>query len=555
MISNSTFECIPRISQPKDLKITLYQHQLTSIYEMEQREEKKQVQENLITIDTIVGVNADKTGYGKTISMLTLVYRDKMNWDMSTPFIQTNIKSFAGGRIKKTSTSEYEKLDVTLVLVSQSIINQWYDECQKTQMSVKMITSVKLVDTVYVENYDVILVLPSMYNLLMRKYINFAWKRFIFDEPGHTKVPAMKKIITGFIWLVTATPDSIIAKHKNCRNSFMFDLIGHAGWCSFCIHFGYMIVKNSNDFIEHSYSMPQTHHSYYKCYNPIFKTVVGMVTHNVTSMISAGNIKGAIKALGGGETQNIVELVKHKKLEEIEELESRIKIMKIRNNKKSVNNLKNRIERIDNQINKLDDRFNEILSGDCSICFSKISKPVMEPNCQNIFCGECLLQWLKNKSNCPLCRDTILSNQLIYINTKEDNPPKSENKKKKHEKKTKINTIISILKTKPEGKFIIFSAWDQTFIPIKTQLSINEINFIEVKGTAEQRKNNIANFKNGNINVIFLNSKNNGSGINLQESSDIIVYHDMSEDSLNQIIGRANRLGRTEPLHVHHLKI
>jgi SNF2 family DNA or RNA helicase len=548
------FNHIKTISQPKELKVPLYQHQLASIYQMEKREEEQHVLDNNVIIDCNIGVNADKTGYGKTLAMATLVYQDKMEWDLSKPFTQSVVETFAGGRIKKTSIKYYEKLDVTLVLASQSIIHQWYEECQKIPLSVVMITSRKLVDTIMVQNYDIILVTPTMYNKLVCKYSGMAWKRFIFDEPGHMKVTSMSKIVAGFIWLVTATPDAIIAMHRNCRNSFMYELICFAGWVPFSTHFDYMIIKNDDNFIQHSFSMPPTHHEYYKCYNPIFKTVQGMVTPNITEMISAGNIQGAIKALGGGETKNIAQLVRRKKEDELKELELRLNVLKIRNKKKTqIKDLEIKIKRLNDHVQELDNRFNSMLKEDCSICCSKIDNPVMETNCQNIFCGKCLLTWIDTKPNCPLCRDNIESNDLVYINingSKQKSP-----KKTTPQIKTKINTVISLIKGKENGKFIIFSAWDQTFFPIRTQLENHDIKYIEVKGGVEERKKNIENFKFGNIDVIFLNSRNNGSGINLHESTDIIVYHRMNESTLNQIIGRANRLGRVEPLYVHHLQI
>ena len=55
--------------------------------------------------------------------------------------------------------------------------------------------------------------------------------------------------------------------------------------------------------------------------------------------------------------------------------------------------------------------------------------------------------------------------------------------------------------------------------------------------------------------MIFLNSNCNGAGINLQEATDIILYHKMTETTQNQIIGRANRIGRLECLNVHHLQV
>ena len=176
------FDHIPVISQPKDLKVNLYRHQLASIYEMEKRENQLFVTAGPTHIETNIGVNADITGYGKTLSMVTLMMRDKMEWNLNTPYSFTHTVSLVGGRIKKTTTETYEKLDTTLILVSQSIINQWYEEILKTQLSVKMVASKKSIENVIIDNYDVILVTPTMYNGLVFKYSQYAWKRFIFDE-------------------------------------------------------------------------------------------------------------------------------------------------------------------------------------------------------------------------------------------------------------------------------------------------------------------------------------------------------------------------------------
>ena len=69
------------------------------------------------------------------------------------------------------------------------------------------------------------------------------------------------------------------------------------------------------------------------------------------------------------------------------------------------------------------------------------------------------------------------------------------------------------------------------------------------------RSNLIQKFKNGHIQVIFLNANFNGAGINLQETTDIIVFHEMENNLLTQIVGRANRIGRKIPLNLHYLQL
>ena len=51
----------------------------------------------------------------------------------------------------------------------------------------------------------------------------------------------------------------------------------------------------------------------------------------------------------------------------------------------------------------------------------------------------------------------------------------------------------------------------------------------------------------------MLNAINYGSGLNLQMASDIIIYHELDIELETQVIGRAQRLGRTEPLNVYYL--
>jgi SNF2 family DNA or RNA helicase len=142
---------------------------------------------------------------------------------------------------------------------------------------------------------------------------------------------------------------------------------------------------------------------------------------------------------------------------------------------------------------------------------------------------------------------------LIYINS---NDEKTENENTKEGRElTKLEKIIEIIKSIDNGKIIIFSAYNNTFSPICHALLENDVTFVEVKGTAKTRQKNIYSFRKGNVSVIFLNSTINSAGINLQEASDIILYHEMDDTTEKQIIGRANRIGRTLPLKVHYLQI
>lgn len=544
---------IQMIIQPKNLKVMLFPHQLASIYQMETFEREKKITTEYFTKESNIGINADPTGFGKTLSMIGLILRDKMEWNTETPFIFEIVYSESGGRIKKKIIKRYDKFPTTLVLVSQSIIKQWEKELKNTPLRVGIISSRKNIDEINPEEYDVILVTPSMYNSLITAHTGYAWKRFIYEEPGHLRISGMKEIQAGFYWFVTATPNDITLNHRNCKNSFMREIVGN-GWLDFETQFDGMIFKNDIEFVKNSFNMPPTKYEYHECYNPVLNSVRGFVNDTIKTMIEAGNIEGAITALGGGKTGNIINLVKQKKLEELEEIDAKIRIYTIRNDQERFQEWTDRKTRITNQIEELDKKIQYMLKSNCHICLEPLKSPILEPGCQNLFCGECLLTWLSSKSSCPLCRTNVDTTRLIYITGENEETKKFKNTQEIRTM-TKLEKIVDIIKNKKDGKFIIFSAYDNTFTPICNALIENNILFTQIKGSIHSREKNLEGFKNGDISVIFLNTNYNGAGINLQEATDVILYHEMNVNTQTQILGRANRIGRKTSLTVHYLQV
>ena len=51
----------------------------------------------------------------------------------------------------------------------------------------------------------------------------------------------------------------------------------------------------------------------------------------------------------------------------------------------------------------------------------------------------------------------------------------------------------------------------------------------------------------------MLNAKYYGSGLNLQMTTDLIMYHKMDKNTKIQIIGRAQQVGRNSQLIIHKL--
>jgi hypothetical protein len=550
------YDNVKTVPQPRNLKVELYPHQLASIYRMEMLEQDKlAINTEEVIRETIIGILADQTGYGKTLSIIGLIVRDRMVWDLKIPHTFRKTRFQAGGMIKNHSIKWYDKIPTTLILSSNSILHQWETELGYSDLICTTVKTRKHILDLEPENYDVILVTPGMYNKLTSIHSDIAWKRFIFDEPGQLKIPKMKTVTAGFYWFISATPNDIVNLNRNCRNGFMKSIIESALWHEGGLEYIYsdMIIRNEQAFVKASFEMPSTYTHEYICFNPIFNVVKGLVSNTINNMIVAGNIKGAISALGGGKTNNVVELIKHKMNEELEEIELKIKIYTTRHDEKRKTAYEKRRKSINTQLKEINKRFNLMLESSCPICLLDLTKPIMEPKCQNVFCGKCLFIWLEHKNVCPLCRANIDKSDLIYIDTEEESIKKPSEKIKR--KLTKSEQIVTLIKDKPKGKFLVFSSYDDSFETIYKMFEENDISYTEIKGVSTSRKRKIDSYKYGDTQVIFLNSNFNGAGLNLQETTDIILYHEMTSTTKTQIIGRANRIGRTKYLHIHNLLI
>lgn len=542
------FTNIKLVNQPADLKVKLYPHQLASIYKMEEFESNNFIYKDNCIIDTKIGVNGDISGYGKTMSMIGLIARDKMEWNLEKPFVFEKTEILSKNRIKNTYISRFEKLPTTLILLTPNIIGQWVEELKNTNLKFETITKRKDIDNIVVQDFDIILTVPSVYNNVIDNYKDYAWKRFIFDEPGHSKVPSMKEVYANFYWLVTATPNSITTLHRKCEGSFMKELLNYR-WTDFETQFSNIIIKNDPEFIKASFNMPKTHHFFYECYQPLYNALKNFVNPKIKTMIEAGNISGAISCLGGEITDNIFDIVKRKRQEELLEIEAKIQIYTLRNDEDNISEWVDKKLKILEQINDIENKFKNILNEPCSICLEKLDKPLLEPNCQNIFCGSCIFKWIEKKNTCPLCRNIVDVSKLVYIQEEKlDNQSNLEPKRL-----SKTEKIIDIIKNNIDGKFLVFSEEQESFNLISKILTENNILFVEIKGQLKTIQKNLEYFKSGKIKVLFLNSNTSAAGINLQETTDIILYHKMSFNNENQIIGRANRIGRNIDLNVHHL--
>ncbi len=114
--------------------------------------------------------------------------------------------------------------------------------------------------------------------------------------------------------------------------------------------------------------------------------------------------------------------------------------------------------------------------------------------------------------------------------------------------------ILKKLWEKKNKKLLVFSKYDGSFKQIKDFLNDEGVNFSELKGSSNTISKTIKKYKSigesDSLDVILLNAKFFGCGLNLENTTDIFIYHNMGDCLTNQVIGRAQRPGRTSKLNV-----
>ena len=411
------------------------------------------------------------------------------------------------------------------------------------------------------------------------KYFIYNWKRIMIDE-CHDIINKIEVFNYMFIWLISGTyfnmchkiSSSSYSQYYNIKDILREDYIN------------YILVKCNKDFVKESFKIPPIIEYYHLCkMSKYLKIIKKYINSSILDKINANDISGAIKDLGGkNETEEgMAALIcadmnknlsnKHREREYIVSLDileetkaNRLKTIDVE------------IASIEGKIKDLTERITEIDSKICSICLDNVSQPIIL-ECTHIFCGVCLFKFLNAATatnfnsaaiakRCPDCRADIKSTENLTAIVSCVSGVSGVGKNADANALTneiagiskigkgilnKEDTLLEILKNKPDGKFIVFSRVD-VFTNIIKILVSNGITFAELKGNTSHMMNVLKDFKNGIINVILLTTQYAGYGIDINYATDVIIFHSMAVDK-QQAIGRAQRVGRTNNLIVHNL--
>jgi SNF2 family DNA or RNA helicase len=319
-----------------------------------------------------------------------------------------------------------------------------------------------------------------------------------------------------------------------------------------------LTIKNNNEYLKSSLNLPPIKRIVVDCHTPTEITILkDFIPNSVIQMINAGNTEEAVKALNChvDTKDNIFVVIKNaiennihnKKLEiEVEEkkklngLKLEESLTKIKRLEKTIGNLESRLKAIKTKIKESDEQL-------CPVCMGDIEgDPVLLNCCGTMFCLPCLAFTSKGKHNCMFCM-TSIDKKSIHIIKKQNSDIK---KKKIHVLKNKIEALLEIIE-RSTGGVLVFANFHETFEKIKDTISTHKINYDILKGNSIAKT--LDKFNTGKLKVLMLNASHFGAGLNLQSATDIVIYHRFTSEIEEQVIGRAQRIGRKTNLNVYYL--
>jgi len=540
----------------------LYLHQRNNVTRMEFNERNQEREYNRETRTTKItsnfGILNDVVGSGKTLTTVSLLSRDSLIPTSSDHKETRTLELGSNGHFTYTVEEEttFNVIPINVVVVSASIYNQWERDLNKTDLRYyKIIKNIDIrnLDKETIERLDVILVTYNRYKDFTDKF-NIIYhtsrvgiKRLIFDELQlRGNVPMAK---AKFYWLLSAT----LPNEDDCLN-YKITYNNAINKLLYCVKQKYVSIKNTPEELTMSYQQAKVINIRYICYNKTFNIFGNRLTNEIQRMIAADDIAGAITALGGtSETGSLLDIIISREEKEINKIKASIAYHQSANNDNREEKIEEYKAKLEVAIRSLENLKEKIQrdTGDensCPLCFEECKEQVLTLCCKSVMCSLCVKNLYKTTQKCPYCRKKLEMKDMV-ISSKE---VKEKTEKEVTEQLTKIEMIKKIISQNKDGRFILFSEF--SFLSIKEDLKNENISFAEVKGTSDMKQKYIKMFKEGKIKVLFLNSRNDGSGIDLPEATDVILYHKMSCPQIEtQVLGRALRLGRTSNLKVHRL--
>jgi SNF2 family DNA or RNA helicase len=538
-------------------KIKLKPHQEALLYKV------LDIDEKVSYTNFPFGIMSDKPGSGKTYVVLAMIY-------FAIKFLNSK--------------------GANIIVVPHNIYTQWNTSIKKflgELLTYKILTEYQDINSLYTNpnllyNYDIILITSLYYDTFAStiKSLKLQVRRVFFDEADTIKNLLAHSIPCGMTWFVSASIKTVFNNKTNTVT------IG-----TYKIHLNQLLNNEchcSPEFIDANIVLPKPNYEYFKCKDFYLDNILtNILTKDQLAFINGhdySNIKNQCGNATIKETKQIVEKIFitntkkiHELTEQITAIDKKIKYIhnqqeknKYLEDKEKLINEKNQCYNITEKIKYLTIQLHL-----CINCFKKLKSnnnvnkttfkiDYYETECKLLICNECytlnnekeisLNETIKVediKMKCLTCNTNHLNKSLQYHT--EDCSFNKESETENLNKIKIINKLLELINNK-KSKIIIYSQFKGVNNNIKTIINNNN-EYLELDGGNIKDLDDILDkFKNNpEKKILLIDNTTFGVGLNIEYTTDIIFFNYIEPKIKEQLIGRAQRLGRTSKLNIYDL--
>jgi hypothetical protein len=545
------------VVQPSKIKVPLMEHQKFAVNYCLSMESTTSFMPpgTKYTVITNKALYCDPVGAGKSLVMLSLVSEQPLIHTKT----QMGVSSSSGIMVMREQEGQ-NIAPLTLIVVPNTLFTQWKGYIDN-QTNLKFAYLGKKTDFSKCDftGLDGLLINCNFYNDIAQCFIDSKTvvSRIIFDEVHMMKIPNSKTIDSSFYWFISASPCEI-ERFTGKKHGFLPQALKNI----LCIQPKCGIIfRNEQKNIDLSIKLPTPNTKVLKVrMSNILNVLNGIVGNNILEAIAAGDTKSAIEQLSLEKTDedNIINVVNAHLKQELESHEQELQAKMIRSysSKKAKDDalklVEDKIKEVKKKIQDIKDRiFKDNVD---PITYDEIVTPVITKCCQNKFEFSSLTEYLlKSKQACPMCRKPMNPKDLVLLDDKkgkeEVNPQERNSVDDLFENKEQaMEKLLS--KMQKGAKILVSSGPTGNYAEVLRVATKCKMTIRQLTGNIQTKNKILDEFRKGILNILYLPAYESGSGLNLIEVSDMVLYHKMPNGIEDQVIGRCQRFGRTTPLNI-----
>jgi len=487
-----------------------------------------------------------------------------------------------------TTYDTYERvIPTSLVIVPHACLEQWEDYairlCGKERSRVLVMSnSVQKMRAVASGDYDLVLVSHNMHKRLMGRlnsdYKDILFQRLVVDEADTIDLSQFRVFDdsmprAAFTWLLTATSDALLT---GARGGGVASLIRNPnlpsssrtaderldGKCR--IELGRAIVVRCDPvFVQASLRLPEVIvPDVVRAERP--RGVVSFASHvpqAVMQAMDACDVSAAVALLRcpteDSEDGLLVALTAHLNAEAaslqaaLEQEEADLPVATQQSLMRGIARLRRSAADIVNRVKNAEC---------CPIGLDPIQVKAVTPCCKNAFEFANLLEALRRVARCPLCKTHLEATNITVVSAASTSTDRAVKEKENKTKPERVrDVVLAALAESPEARVLVFTEFDTSCVDTILRSAGVESEMLTSQTFATRWTQNaipdtLASFRSGKRRVLLMSAVHFGSGLNLEFASHVVTVHAMSPCRYTQLVGRAQRPGRTAPLRVMNIR-